>query len=80
MAVRLRDEPIGAVEYWGVLRHLQFLSGVTPSIDAEIVVKPVWHNATEWRLTNSAAGGRIAFYVPETRSQSLFIRTYEFVP
>ena len=70
----------GAVEYIGVLRWLQSLPGVSPSVDTEISSKPVWYNSTQWRLGNSAAEGRISLYVPQDSPVSRFVRVWEFVP
>jgi len=70
----------GLVEYIGVLRWLQGLAGISPSVDTEIASRPVWYNGVQWRLGNAAAEGRVSLYIPQDAPVSRFVTVYEWVP
>lgn len=80
MAAARQDLPIGSVQFLGILRYMQALPGILPTVDTEVASRSFWYYGMQWRLGNSTVTGRIALYLPVDAEKAVTVRVWENVP
>lgn len=80
MAARAVNYPAASVQYLGVMRWMEPLTGIIPAIAGERRVLSFWNNPTIVDLNGQQQLGWISFYALEDGPNPQPLRVFEFVP